>query len=169
MERFSQGIGLIPEQIWDRPALPSHHLRFGGPTSAAVPLLWAHAEYVKLQRSAVDGKVFDLIDAAYHRYVRGSGERKPIEVWKFNRQIRSAVAGTLLRIQANSRFLLHWTKDEWQHSADTPSTATGIGVEFVDIPVPQERAPVRFTFLWEDENRWEGKDYEVQVQARAGR
>ena len=169
LERFSQGIGLIPEQIWDRPALPSHHLRFGGPTSAAVPLLWAHAEYVKLQRSAVDGKVFDLIDAAYDRYVRGSGERKPIEVWKFNRQIRSAVAGTLLRIQANSRFLLHWTKDEWQHSADTPSTATGIGVEFVDIPVPQERAPVRFTFLWEDENRWEGKDYEVQVQARAGR
>jgi hypothetical protein len=27
--------------------------------------------------------------------------------------------------------------------------------------------PIRFTFLWVDENRWEGKDYKVELQARA--
>ena len=67
MERFAPGIGLIPEQIWDAPDLPSRHLRFGGPTGAALPLLWAHAEYVKLQRSAADGKIFDLIEAAVNQ------------------------------------------------------------------------------------------------------
>jgi glucoamylase len=48
LENFSQGIGLMPEQIWDGPDLPSSYLRFGGPTDAAMPLIWAHSEYVKL-------------------------------------------------------------------------------------------------------------------------
>jgi glucoamylase len=165
LEGFSQGIGLIPEQIWDAPDLPSRHLRFGGATDAAVPLLWAHSEYVKLHRSAADGRVFDVIDPAYDRYVAGNGERKPIEVWKFNRQVRTVVAEALLRIQANAPFLLRWTNDDWQHSVDTRSKATGIGVEFADILLPhRQNAAVRFTFLWVEENRWEGKDYVVDVQ-----
>jgi glucoamylase len=169
LEKFAQGIGLIPEQIWDAPNLPSRYLRLGGPTGAALPLLWAHSEYVKLQRSAADGKIFDLIEAAYDRYVRGGRERRTIEVWKSNRQVPTAAAGTRLRIQANSPFLLHWTSDEWQHSTDIRSKATGVGIEFVDLPLPEQKAPIRFTFLWVDENRWEGKDYKVELQSRADR
>jgi glucoamylase len=122
---------------------------------------------VKLQRSAADGKIFDLIDAVYDRYVAGDGKRNTIEVWKLNRQVPEAAAGTLLRIQASSPFLLHWTSDEWQHSTDTQSRATGVGIEFVDILLPQQKAPIRFTFLWVEENCWEGKDYKVEIQARA--
>jgi glucoamylase len=167
LEKFSQGIGLIPEQIWDTPDLPSKYLRFGRGTGAAIPLLWAHAEYLKLQRSAADGKIFDLIEAVFERYVRGGMERQPIEVWKFNRQVPTAATGTRLRIQANSPFLLHWTSDEWQHATDTRSRSTAVGVEFVDLPLPEQKAPIRFTFLWLDDNRWEGKDYTVEVQGRA--
>ena len=128
--------------------LLSHRLRFGGPTGSAQPLLWAHSEYIKLHRSASEGKVVDVIEPVYDRYVRGVGERSSVEVWKFNRQIRTAVAGALLRIQADSPFLLHWTDDEWQHSADTRANATAIGVQFVDIPLRlQQKAPVRFTFF----------------------
>jgi glucoamylase len=165
LENFSEGVGLIPEQVWDAPDLPSRHLRFGGATDAAVPLLWAHSEYVKLHRSAIDGKVFELIEPVHDRYVRGKGERRQIEVWKFNRQVRTVPAGTLLRIQASSPFLLHWTRNGWQHSMDTKSQSTALGVEFVDIRLPQQpTAPIRFTFLWLDENRWENKDYVVEVQ-----
>jgi len=57
---------------------------FGGLTGSAQLLLWAHAEYVKLHRSAADGKVFDLIEAAHDRYVRSNSQRRPIEVWKLN-------------------------------------------------------------------------------------
>jgi glucoamylase len=117
--------------------------------------------------SCADGKIFDLIEAAYDRYVRGGRERHAIEVWKFNRQVPAAAAGARLRIQANSPFLLHWTSDEWQHSTDTRSRGTGVGIEFVDLPLPEQKAPIRFTFLWVDENRWEGKDYKVELQARA--
>jgi glucoamylase len=167
LENFAQGAGLIPEQVWDAPDLPSQFLHCGGPTGSALPLLWAHAEYVKLQRSAADGKVFDQIEASYDRYVRRSREDNTIEVWKFNRQVPSAAAGTKLRIQADFPFLLHWTADEWQHATDTRSEVTGVGIEFVDIALPEQRSPIRFTFFWVDQDRWEGKDYKVELQARA--
>jgi len=163
LENFAQGIGLIPEQIWDGPDSPLQHLRFGGPTNAAMPLLWAHSEYVKLCRSAADAKVFDCIDAAYDRYVAGSLERSAIEVWKFNRQVPMVSAGTFLRIQRDMPFLLHWTSDEWQNSTDTRSTATSLGIHFADIQAPQIDGSIRFTFLWKEENRWEGKDYDVKI------
>ena len=167
LEKFSSGIGLIPEQIWDAPDLPSQHFLFGRKTGAAVPLLWAHAEYVKLRRSAADRKSCDLIEAVYDRYVRGQGQRDPMEVWKFNRQVPSIEIGTRLRIQADSPFLLHWTTDEWLHSTDARSRATGVDIEFVDLPLPDQKTRIRFTFLWLEENRWEGNDYKIELQARA--
>jgi glucoamylase len=167
LEQFAQGIGLIPEQIWDAPDIPSRNLFFGGPTGAAQPLLWAHAEYVKLRRSAAEGKIFDLIEASYDRYVRGHHERQAIEVWKFNRQVPTVAAGARLRIQADSPFLLHWTSDEWQHAADVRSRSTALGIHFVDLQPADQKAPIRFTFLWVIENRWEGKDYTVEVHGRA--
>ncbi|HEY6247546.1 MAG TPA: glycoside hydrolase family 15 protein [Pyrinomonadaceae bacterium] len=163
LENFAQGVGLIPEQVWDGPDIPSAHLWFGGPTNAAMPLLWAHSEYVKLQRSIADAKVFERIDSAYDRYVAGSFERKPIEVWKFNRQITTMPAGTLLRIQADKPFLLHSTADEWASSTDTQSTATSLGIHFADIQSPRQDGSIRFTFLWPEEDRWEGKDYNVKI------
>jgi len=162
LEKFSGGIGLIPEQIWDAPDLPSRHFFLGRKTGAAMPLLWAHAEYVKLRHSVVDGKSCDVIEPAYDRYVRGHREHRPIEVWKFNRQVPMIAVGTRLRIQATSPFLLHWTSDEWLHSTDTRSTTTSVDIDFVDLPLPQQNTTIRFTFLWVDENRWEGKDYTVE-------
>jgi glucoamylase len=164
LENFSQGIGLMPEQIWDGPDVPPY-LRFGGTTDAAMPLLWAHSEYVKLHRSAADHRVFDLVEPVYERYVTGTGQRKTIEVWKPNHQVQTVPAGALLRIQANSPFLLHWTSDDWQNSKDTRSQGTEIGIEFVDIYLPERQENIiRFTFLWTGENRWEGRDYTVNVR-----
>jgi hypothetical protein len=118
---------------------------------------------VKLHRSIADSKIFDQIDAAYDRYIRGERSGQIIEVWKLTRQVKTASAGTVIRIQANSRFLLHWTKDEWQHATDTNSTATALGVQFVYIPLSRQESAIRFTFFWPEQYRRENKDYVVEV------
>ena len=129
-----------------------------------MPLMWTHAEYVKLLRSVTDGHVFDLLPIVAERYLKGRG-RNDLEVWKPARQVREVMAGQVLRIQAPESFRLHWTKDGWATVSDTPSTSTGIGIEFADIAVHDDQSsPVQFTFFWTGPNRWEGQDYEVRIQ-----
>jgi len=45
-------------------------LYFGHPSGSAMPLVWAHAEYLKLQRSLRDGRVFDLPPQTVQRYLK---------------------------------------------------------------------------------------------------
>ena len=120
-------------------------------------------EYLKLQRSAADAKVFDLVEPVFDRYTRVTTRRQSNEVWKFDRQVPVVAAGTRHRIQANSRFQLHWTTDEWQYAKDTWSTSTALGIEFVDLHPTQQRTAFRCTFFWPNDRRWEGKDYRVEA------
>jgi glucoamylase len=130
-----------------------------------MPLIWAHAEYVKLVRSVADEQVSDLIPEIAERYLRVR-KRQPLEVWKRDRMIRAVPPGTRLRIQAPAAFMLHWSKDEWNHASDTRACTTSTGLHFVDIKVGRaDRAPPRFTFLWLDDERWEGHGYAVEVRA----
>jgi glucoamylase len=79
-----------------------------------------------------------------------------LEVWKPNRQVREVTA-QVLQIQSPESFWLHWTNDGWASASDTPSTSTGIGIEFADIAIDGNRsAPVRFTFFWTGSNHWVG-------------
>ena len=164
MEGFASRGGMLPEQVWDEPDRPGHSRRFGQCAGAAMPLMWAHAEYIKLLRSARDGQVFDRIPIVAARYLNKRG-RKDLEVWKPTRRVRTMSADKVLRIQAEASFRLRWTSDEWQTFLDSASIATGLGAHFVDIPVSsQQRMPLRFTFLWTETQRWEGRNYEVEVR-----
>src|SRR3954447_24998316 len=40
--------GLLPEQVWDAADIPERELFNGKPAGSAMPLAWAHAEYLKL-------------------------------------------------------------------------------------------------------------------------
>ena len=69
--------GMLPEQIWDGPELPERELFNGRASGGAMPLVWAHAEYAKLVRSLHDGRVFDMPQQPYDRYVRPSPVTPP--------------------------------------------------------------------------------------------
>lgn len=167
MANFSHGVELLPEQVWDSPSLPGKHIDFGGPTGAAIPLMWAHSEYLKLSRSIEDNRVFDRIEPVAERYQSASYKPEPLEIWNFNRQLRSVPTDTKVRLLASAPFLLHWSADNWRTVHDSQSTATGAGVHYVDIvPAADAGTPLRFTFYWPGESRWEGKDYEIALQAR---
>ncbi len=165
IEKFASSTGLLPEQIWDDKDMKEQHLHLGGPTGSAMPLMWAHAEYIKLLRSVSDGKVFDMIPEVSRRYTSSQGSvRKSLEIWKFNRQPRTIKRGSILRVQVPLHFRLHWSIDEWRSANDTESTSTILGVEYVDIPVSfTQRGPICFTFFWPENNHWEGRDYSVAI------
>src|SRR5262249_50786859 len=134
LERFAVGIGLIPEQIWDQPSVPVKLLSYGGPTGAALPLIWAHAEYIKLSRSIADGRVFDRLEPVASRYLGASRvERSRLEVWSRKRQITRVAAGSTLRVVAGAPFDVDVRLDKPQRQASMSSTATGLGVWYVDI------------------------------------
>jgi glucoamylase len=169
MEQFAFKGRMLPEQVWDSPDVKSAGMYFGQPAGSAMPLMWTHAEYVKLLRSLMDGQVFDLIPEVAERYLKNRG-RKDLEVWKPTRQVREVTAGQVLRIQASEPFRLHATNDDWASATDTPSTSTELGIEFADIAIREDQsAPVEFTFFWTGSNRWEEHNYKVRINQKHSR
>jgi glucoamylase len=166
IESFANSTGLLPEQIWDAEDVPSRRMFFGRPTGSAMPLMWAHAEYIKLLRSVRDGVVFDRIAPVADRYAhRHDGSDR--EIWKFNRQIVGIKRCQVLRIQAHAAFRLRFSTDGWQSKSDRYSTDTAIGVHYCDISPEEVRdAPVQFTFFWTDSQRWEGRDFRVEYSSQ---
>ncbi len=164
IEGFSSPTGLLPEQVWDEENQPEVYMLLGRATGSAMPLMWAHAEYIKLLRSFSDGRVFDLIPEVADRYLSPPKNRQRFEVWKHNRQVRRVKNGDTLRIQVPAPFRLHWTSDEWRTVNDTASSGTALGIEFVDIPISApQRPPIRFSFFWMASDSWEDRDYVIEV------
>jgi glucoamylase len=69
MEAMAGESGLLSEQIWDTDPIPDKELFPGRPSGSARPLVWAHAEHVKLLRSLDDGAVFDAPPQTRQRYL----------------------------------------------------------------------------------------------------
>jgi glucoamylase len=161
LEQFASSTGMLTEQVWDEPDYPQAYLRFGRPTGAAMPLMWAHAEYVKLLRSVHDGQPFDLIPEVAARYLSDRKACRPLEIWSANFPVRSIQRGQTLRIQASAPFRLHCSQNGWDTTQDLLSTSTALGIDYVDLT---PRHSLCFTFFWTADGRWEGVDYEVAVE-----
>jgi glucoamylase len=164
LEGFANEGGLLPEQVWDAPDAPSAELFFGRPSGSAMPLTWAHAEYVKLRRSLHDGRVFDTPHQTVQRYLVDKIVASHAS-WRFNQKRRAIPPGKTLRIELIEPALVHWSADDWQTLDDTETRDTGLGIHVADIPAARLAAgsTVRFTFRWTLTDRWEGQDYAVRI------
>jgi glucoamylase len=157
--------GMISEQSWDAPDIPDRELFFGRPSGSARPLVWAHAEYVKLLRSLRDGRIFDQPPQPAARYVVQK-QVSPYTVWRVNNKTRFLEAGKKLRVELLSPAVVHWTATGWQTAEDTPTRGTGLGVYTVDLPT-QSLVPgsiVEFTFFFPDNDKWQGTNFSVLVR-----
>lgn len=164
MESFANEGGLLSEQIWDADDIPGRELFRGKPSGSAMPLVWAHAEYLKLRRSLQDGRVFDLPPQPVKRYL----ERKtvsPCVIWRFSHKCRSMPAGKMLRIEVRAPATIHWTDDGWATKRETATRETGCALYIADLPASKLAAGsgIEFTFHWTEANRWEGTNFAVQV------
>ena len=165
MEYSTEGSRLIPEQVWDAPEIPERELFTGKPSGSACPLVWAHAEYIKLRRSLRDGTIFDQPPQTVQRYVFEK-RRCTIFTWRFNNKPRSIPCGKTLRLDLLSPAMVHWSFDGWQTAQDSNTWDTGLGVHVVDLPTEKLTVgrQIVFTFYWIKENRWHGADFSVTVE-----
>jgi glucoamylase len=157
--------GMIPEQTWDSPDIPDRELFFGRPSGSAMPLVWAHAEYVKLRRSLHEGRVFDMPPQTVQRYVLGKAGCPPV-IWCVHQKCRSMPAGRTLRVMSRVRAVVHWSVDGWHTWQDTELGDSGLDLFLADLPTAHlaPGAAVVFTFYWPEAARWENADFEVSVE-----
>jgi len=165
LEGSTDESGLIPEQVWDDADVAALELFKGKSTGSARPLVWAHAEYIKLRRSLRDGKIFDQPLQTVQRYVF---EHRNAEFfgWRFNNKTRTLPCGKKLRIVLLIPGMAHWSDDEWRTTHDTYSNDTGLRVYAIDLPTHTLASgrKVMFTFYWPEQQRWEGTDYSIVVE-----
>lgn len=155
---------LIPEQTWDSPDIPEKELFFGKPSGSAMPLVWAHAEYVKLLRSLRDGRVFDMPPQTVKRYIEDK-VGSSLVLWRFDEKRVTMPIGKTLRIELLAPATVHWTVDNWQTINDTETRQIDLGLYLADLPLEQQPANSRviFTFHWGPDNGWENADFAVQI------
>lgn len=165
-ESFANEGGLIPEQVWDTSDIPDRELQFGRPSGSAMPLVWAHAEYLKLRRTLRDGRLFDLPPQTVQRYIIEKTESARM-VWRFNHKIRSMPAGKTLRIETLAPASIHWSTDGWSTVQDTTTHAVGLGIHIADLTTAglTAEAQIRFTLYWPEAARWEGANFTVRIES----
>jgi glucoamylase len=153
---------MLPEQVWDKDDRPDSGMRRGRPTGSAMPLVWAHAEYVKLLRSATDKRVFDRVDALAERYATPRS-RGTVEVWRHDRQVARMEAKRRLRVESEECFELRWSADGWKTVQTTQATAVDSCGFYADA-VPGAGERLEFTLYWPVRGQWEGRNYSVAVE-----
>jgi glucoamylase len=166
LEAFANEGGLLPEQIWDSEDIPEKELHCGRPSGSAMPLVWAHAEYIKLRRSLRDGAVFDMPSQTAERYLKqqvGSN----LVTWRFNQKCQRMPTGKVLRIEVLAPAVVHWSSDGSQTSNDAKTKDTGLGMHVADLPTDDLPPGTRLTFTlyWPAEDHWEGTNFEVMIES----
>ncbi len=163
MERFANPGGMISEQVWD--GQDAGGMRRGLPTGAAMPLCWSHAEYVSLVRSAHDGVCFDRVEPAFQRYVAHPVTSRH-EIWSFRHPLCRMAQGKTLRLIVAADAAISWSADGWTSTRQADTTAIGpLDLWFADVPTENCAGglAIQFTFFWKAAQRWEGRNYSVQV------
>jgi glucoamylase len=165
LEAFAGAGGMIPEQIWDAADLPEKELFCGRPSGSAMPLVWAHAEHLKLCRSLREGRVFDMPRQTVQRY-QVKRIAAPLMIWRRNHKCQTIPPDKTLRLESLAPAVVRWSADDWQTCQETETRDTGIGLHIADLPVDAlpPGTVVRFTFYQTKAGEWEGTDFEVGIE-----
>jgi len=160
MRRTAGRCGLLPEQVWDAAPLPDRGLFPGKPSGSAMPLLWAHAEYLQLLVGRALGRPFQLLQAVEDRY-RARRPAASTWHWRADTTFAALPPGRALLIEDRVPFVLHYGFDGWKDVHDHEARQQGlrmVGVRFAadDLALHRE---INFTRRYGE--RWEGRDYRI--------
>ncbi len=164
LEAFAGDSGLLPEQVWDSADIPERELFRGRPTGSAMPLVWAHAEYIKLCRSLREGEIFNRPPQTVERYLVKNATSDLI-TWRFNSKVRAMPTGRTLRLETLDTAVVRWSADGWRTAHEAPTRDTTLGVHVADLPTSSLDGGtlIAFRFYWPQPARWEGTEFAVEI------
>ena len=156
--------GMIPEQVWDSESISERGLFLGRPSGSAMPLVWAHAEYVKLLKSRQLGHPYDQPTATWKRY---QGKRPAImhAIWLPQDQILKINGGQTLFIVLYEPSIIHWSINGWQTAQFMETRDTGIGLYLVELETQKVNSgQIVFTTQRIDTGVWLGHNYIIVIE-----
>jgi hypothetical protein len=135
---------------------PRHYVRIN-PTNVKLP------GPVRCRR---DGVCFERVEPAFQRYVVNPGPSRH-EIWSFRHQLRQMPRQKILRIIVAAEATVAWSADHWAtaNKSDTMNR-TGLNLWFADLATKDlpDGSVVEFTFFWEDTQRWEGRNWQIDIE-----
>jgi glucoamylase len=155
--------GLLPEQVWEGPPITSRGLLAGRPSGSAMPLLWSHAEFLKLLIAREQGRPIELLKCVEQRY-GGSRVRRPSAWhWRTELPLVSVPKGLALRIEDRCPFSLHFGFDGWQRVQDRAARLQPFGLWSVDLTADELARCRKVDFTRHFADSWEGTNHGVLV------
>lgn len=156
--------GMLPEQVWDAEDIPERELFRGRPSGSAMPLAWAHAEYITLLHSLAEGAVFDMPALTVQRY-QHERQQPRLRDWRETWRRTSLPHGQVLRIELSAPAIVRWTDDQWQHHSDVATSSIGLGLHTVELLTQGLAAGRKIEFTWrrQDNGRWRDENFVVGV------
>ena len=153
--------GLLPEQAWDTDAIPARFLFPGRPSGSAMPLVWAHAEFLKLLVARESGRPLELLRVVENRY----RDAREASTWHWRRDTPFARLPPTrdLLIEDTRPFVLHCGFDGWQRSFDRASEPLGFEMQGVRLPAGDLAPAATLNFTRRFADAWEGVDYEIRI------
>ena len=156
--------GMIPEQVWDgEPGTPDAQA-LGTPSGSAMPLVWAHAEFIKLALGRQLKRPCDRPSAVWARY-HGKRPDPDAAIWMPRLPITRIHAGQTLWLYLPRPARVHQGVDGWRHITDIDTVDTTFGVHIARIESASFSAgsTIDFTCFWTDNQEWDGHDHRIDI------
>ncbi len=157
MSRMTGPGGLIPEQVWDAQAA-SFGREPGKPSGSAMPLVWAHSEFLRLAVAIGTGKPVETLDCVT-AHLAGASPKVEARRWRSGTPLRVLPQGGTLVVEDPMPFSLHFSWDGWHSVEDEESRPLPFGMNGVSLTIPPAATGLVFTRRFEA--GWEGMNHTV--------
>lgn len=139
MAAMGSSTGMLPEQVWDADDDPAHGLARGRATGSAMPLAWAHAEFIKLACSIAEGRPVDRPEPLWARY-RGRLPEARVWYWSPQAPLRAMPRGVRLGYCLPQPATVSWQFDD---GAEQRLATRQLGPAVHVVRLPAAAADVR--------------------------
>jgi glucoamylase len=128
-----------------------------------MPLVWAHAEFLKLHAAVTARTPFDRLASVAVRYA--TAPRPTVAFIRDEARVSMTSDTDGIAIVSVSAFMLHIGVDGWQRAHDVDSTPTVFGLHEVRLSRSGLGDPdsIEWTRHFTDSRTWEGVDHVIET------